>query len=555
MKSRFGKSMAALALVSLPLAACSTATSTAGTGGGNGGGNGGNTPPLVMTAGGGTSFPRNFNMFSPTGGGPWTTGDAFIYEPLVAVDRSTPTRFQPWLATKWVYSDGGKALTFTIRSGVKWSDGKPLTAADVAYSLDQWHAAGSGSWTKITTSGDTVTVHYPTPSYSQVQSYIYLLIVPKHIWAGHKTQTWTDPDPVGTGPAVLTKFTPQAMFYKLRDDYWGGAGKGVHTLEIVTSANPDALISQLNSGKIDWGGAALPSNGKQFTSTDPAHHQYTAYSNGASEGVIFNTSKPPFNDVNLRRAMVNAADVPAVQKAANEGLPVPSVTGLDPAVWKNMIAPPYNTPQSQNVDQAKKDLAADGWTVKNGKLVKGGKSYSVTYTVPSSNAEWVTEAQLLAQQWKNTLGLDVNVNQVGDNTNSAVESKGTFDLAMTACAYNYWTLAGAYAPYSKKNNVAPGKPASSNIGRWYDSKFQNLLDEYQATDPTNTAKMQQLAQQLTALAGQDAPFLPTHAQTFATETSTVHWTGWPARGAAYVPNAVTPADAIETILKLSPTGN
>lgn len=547
MKNRFGKSLAAVALVSLAVTGCSTAKSDSSTGG--------TSRTLVLTAGGGTSFPQNFNVFAPTGAGPWGPGYAFIYEPLLVVDRTQPNHYKPWLATSWDYSNGGKDLNWTIRKGVKWSDGQPLTAADVAYSLDQWAKSFGASWKNVTVKGDVVTVHYDNASYTSIQSYIYPVVVPKHIWGKHNAQTWRNPDPVGTGPAVLSKFTPQAMFFKVRSDYWGGQSKGVKKFEVVTSAQPDALVANLNAGKIDWGNTTLPQDGKQFTSTDQTHHHYNVYSTGSSEGFDFNTTRMPFSDVHVRQAFVNGADLPSVQKAANTGLPVPSVTGLDPQVWGSVIPSPYNTPQAQDIDAAKKALSDGGWTVKGGNLTKAGKSYPVVITVPNTNAQAVTEAQLLAQQWKDALGIAVKVNQVGDNVNSDVESKAKFDLAFTGTTYNYWNVAGAYAPYGASQNVKPNQPAGNNIGRWYDTKFQGLLTKYAATDPSDSASVDAIGKKIITLAAQDAPFLATHAQVVPTDINDTHWTNWPVEGkAGFAPSSTSPGDAIETLMSLTPTG-
>ena len=65
----------------------------------------------------------------------WPT-NCGIYEPLL-IYNSVTGDYVPWLATDWAWEADGEALVFTIRDGVKWSDGKPLTAGDVAFTVDQ----------------------------------------------------------------------------------------------------------------------------------------------------------------------------------------------------------------------------------------------------------------------------------------------------------------------------------------------------------------------------------------------------------------------------------
>src|SRR6476661_7955757 len=91
-------------------------------------------PCLVMTGSGDPAFTKNFNPFTATGlpSGQFVKGA--IYEGLtVSPEGGKPTL--PWLARSWKWSNGNKTLTLQIASGVKWSDGQPLTAADVVYSL------------------------------------------------------------------------------------------------------------------------------------------------------------------------------------------------------------------------------------------------------------------------------------------------------------------------------------------------------------------------------------------------------------------------------------
>src|SRR5881409_574313 len=90
---------------------------------------------LVMTGSGDPVFTKNFNPYtaqsSPSGG--FVRG-AF-YEPLIISTAAGGGHQYPWIAKSWKWSNGGKTLTLNIRQGVKWSDGKPLTAGDVVYSL------------------------------------------------------------------------------------------------------------------------------------------------------------------------------------------------------------------------------------------------------------------------------------------------------------------------------------------------------------------------------------------------------------------------------------
>jgi len=90
---------------------------------------------LVMTGSGDPAFVKNFNPYTATSLPSGAVVRGAFYEPLMISTAAGGGHQYPWLAQSWTWSKGGKTLTLSIRKGVKWSDGKPLTAADVAYSL------------------------------------------------------------------------------------------------------------------------------------------------------------------------------------------------------------------------------------------------------------------------------------------------------------------------------------------------------------------------------------------------------------------------------------
>ena len=164
-----------------------------------------------------SSITQDFNPFVPTAAPQGMGATGLIYEPLYQFDLASPSVSYPWLATAYKWSDGGKAITFTIRQGVKWNDGTPLTPADVAftYQLMKKNAAinlGGLNISTVTSSGDTVTVTFPTSQYMNLQQVAGVAILPQAVWskAGNPA-TFTDANPVGTGPYMLSSFTPRGL--------------------------------------------------------------------------------------------------------------------------------------------------------------------------------------------------------------------------------------------------------------------------------------------------------------------------------------------------------
>src|SRR3954453_13333674 len=146
----------------------------------------------------------------------------------------------PGLATKWTTSDDGKTWTFTLRSGVKWSDGKPLTAADVAYTYNRilHGTAESTNWisylngvTKVTAPDDT-TVVLQLKKPSATLPLLPIPIVPEHVWKNvsekeiktYKAEPTNGKPVVGSGPFRLVQGTADGSTFKFEanPDYWGG---------------------------------------------------------------------------------------------------------------------------------------------------------------------------------------------------------------------------------------------------------------------------------------------------------------------------------------------
>ena len=177
----------------------------------------------------GSLWTCNFNPFNLSDIG-YSLGP--VYEPLMFVNTLQSGKVTPWLATAYNWTNGNKTLTFTIRSGVKWSDGKPMSAADVVYTfnlLKKYKALDLNAvWSvlsSVTQKGsDQVVMQFKQPAVT----YFYYIadqigIVPQHIWSTIADPVkYPDTNPVGTGAYVVKPCTPQNITYKANPHYYAG---------------------------------------------------------------------------------------------------------------------------------------------------------------------------------------------------------------------------------------------------------------------------------------------------------------------------------------------
>ncbi|MBV9381240.1 MAG: hypothetical protein JO242_11275, partial [Streptosporangiaceae bacterium] len=173
-------------LLAATLAACGSSSPSSGTGSAKG-----PSGTLVISNAQGTQWNCSFNPFLPS---VLNTGVTMgqVYEPLVFINTLQSGKTTPWLATAWAWGNNNKTLTFTIRNGVKFNDGTPMTAADVVFTFNlmkKFSALDINSvWSvlsSVTQSGASqVVMTFKAPSVP----YFYYIgdqvpIVPEHIWS------------------------------------------------------------------------------------------------------------------------------------------------------------------------------------------------------------------------------------------------------------------------------------------------------------------------------------------------------------------------------------
>ena len=195
-----------------------------------------------------------------------------VYEPLFYFNSAKNEKPQPWLGTEYSVSPDGLTYTVTLRSGVKWQDGKPFTAEDVAYTYNllkqkpELNLYGLKIADAKAVDDTHASITLTQPDYPNEYRLLGLtFIVPEHIWKSIPDPAkTTNQKPIGTGAFDFGTFTPQSVTLTANKDYYQQGQPAIPGIRLVTSTGNAAALNSLNAGQIDWAGIALQDVQKSF---------------------------------------------------------------------------------------------------------------------------------------------------------------------------------------------------------------------------------------------------------------------------------------------------
>ena len=552
--------VAAAALLAAGAAACGSSSSTGSSNSNSSAASG----TLTMESSPESTITQAFNPFIPTQA-IWGMGaDGLIYEPLLQFDIAAPPKYYPWLATSYQWTNGGKSVTFTIRQGVKFNNGTPMTPADVAFTYNlvknnkALNLAGLAI-SSVSTSGNTVTLTFPTAQYTNLQSIAGVPILPQSIWSKvGNPATYADPNPVGTGPYKLKTFTPQGFTLTKNTGYWQASLAKVGNVYFPVYTSNTGALSALFNDQIDWTGNFIPGLQKDFVAKDPAHHHFWE-APGSTNAFIPNLNKWPTNQLAVRKAISLAVNRTVLASEGEAGLenPVLNASGITLPTYSAWSAPVASDTVSAtgNPAAAQNVLKAAGYTKgSNGFFQKGGKTVSITLISPSAYTDYAEVGSIAAQELKNA-GIDANFQGISVNAWNQDMATGNFTLA------EHWSNGGV-TPYNLYDNWLDSALSSPTAATGdYEGLKNPTIDSALATLAGSQTVAQQTAA-LTPIAKYVAANLPVIPVTTASdwfEYNSQHWVGWPTQSNPYDSgqpsgtnnNAGTGTDEV-VILHLSP---
>jgi peptide/nickel transport system substrate-binding protein len=311
-----------------------------------------------------------------------------VFNNLVMFDQhvaqNSPQSIVPDLATSWAWSEDGKDLTLPLREGVKWHDGKPLSAADVKCTWDLLMGIGSEklrvnprkTWyvnlDRVTTNGNyEVTFHLkrPQPALLSLLASGWSPVYPCHV-SPRDMRT----HPIGTGPFKFVEFKPNEVVKTARNpDYWKPGrpyldGIEWHIIPDVSTRNLTFIAGTYDISSPYGTSVALLEDVKR----QAPHAVCEVTAVNVSRNLILNPEKPPFDNPDLRRAVALTLDRKAFIDIIQQGqgdigatmLPPPEgLWGMPPEML--MTLPGYDPDVAKNRAEARKIMEKLGYGPNN----------------------------------------------------------------------------------------------------------------------------------------------------------------------------------------------
>jgi peptide/nickel transport system substrate-binding protein len=334
---------------------------------------------------------------------------------------------QPMLATSYTVSADKKTYTFTLRSGVKFSTGQPMTSADVKFSIDQASAAAKG-WGYINTAiksvaapaPGTVVVNlkYPWAPLLADLSLFSNGIVPANY--GGKTETQFYNAPVGTGPFKWDYWHKGSALKLVRNpNYWEKGKPYLNSVTWTDVPSDNTRELQLKGGQAQVDEFPAWSTVGSLKTTPGV--TMNLFNSTRTDYLAFNELRKPLQDVHVRRAISLAVDRAALVKAVLFGNGKPANSLFPPQV-------PYYQAATQGLQfdltEAKAEMAKS--SVPNG--------FSTTILVSSGFSDYLTIATILQSELK-PLGINLKIQQLDPNTANTNQQSLKYDMTLT-----YWTM-------------------------------------------------------------------------------------------------------------------
>ena len=415
-----------------------------------------------------------------------------IFEPLYIT--SAAGQLTPWLATGYTTSPDHLTWTFQLRSGVRFSDGTPLTADDVVWSIAREQANSDGPLSfldaaikKIKPDGDNAVVFTLSQPWAPFLSDISVFanaVLPKNF--GGKSEKAFFQNPVGTGPWLLPSWTPDSnLTLKKNPNYWQSGKPYLDSVTINYVSDQNQQLLQLTGGQAQVIDNVPPSNVASLKgNSNLVLGEYPAWQ---VDLLVFNEQLPQFKDVHVRRAIAQAIDTQKLVEATSFGTAKPGGTLFPPSL---QYSDPSTPVLGYNLAAAKAELAKSAFP----------KGFDTKLLISGGVQKWSEFAQIIQAALK-PLGINVSITSLDHAAFESTFQKYDYDM---------------FIDYAINDISDVDEMASFNLdykdggSKSYWSSYNNpavISLVHQAESEFDPSKRAALYAQIQAKVAQDVPFV------------------------------------------------
>jgi peptide/nickel transport system substrate-binding protein len=380
----------------------------------------------------------------------------WMYDFLTNYDPQTGETV-PALAESWETSPDGLTWTYHIRQGTQWSDGQPVTAADVEWTFntmmtDPDAAAANGSFVENFTSvtaTDEYTVEIQLESPQATMLALDVPIVPRHIWqevTDFATFTNDEQFPiVGNGPFILTDYQPnQSITLEANQDYWRGAPQ-FDRLVLRYINDADAQVEALRRGEVTFVQGLTPAQADALQS-EPSitvnqaqgkRFQAITLNPGArlQNGEPFGDGHPALQDPVVREALVRTIDRDAIYEVAYGGYGEANGGYIPSRYDRYHWEPSGDAVVGFDIAAANELLDGAGYPPGDDgiRVSPDGDRLSFRFNVHADVPQYIQAAEMM-EEWALQAGIELLVEPVAEV--GSLLDEGTYDILTTGWNVN-----------------------------------------------------------------------------------------------------------------------
>lgn len=493
---------------------------------------------MRVWAGSTTPITVDFNPFHVDTALYGTYGE--LYEPLFFFNQLSADAPKPMLGESYEYSADGKTITIKLKSGVKWSDGQPLTADDVVFTMSYGPNKTKKLLSATAPDATTVVLTYSAPQFTSASQLLgATMIVPKHIWSSISNPAKeTNSKPVGSGAYVVKTTSDASYTFAANPNYRDGAPP-IPEVQFLGLDSNQSGQDMLSTGQIDWTGMfvanpdAVTGNGVIATMNQQQDPTVITTCADASLGC-----KGAQTDPAVRQALNLAIDRTAISEKAFAGLVGPSNPAfvLLPRDQEWLTDQSLSSsPQTPQIEQAQQILEAAGYTKDAaGFYGKDGKEINLDLFSPDGWTDYNDAAKLVAES-AGKAGIKITARTVSEAEYWTPVTNGDFQLAMYGLTQS--VVADPFSNYDQYFNgqstakVGDAPTRGQNYSRYTNSTVDAAIEAAAATNDA-AIKKTEYAKIQTQIA-KDLPYIPVVLNASQAFYNTKDFTGWPTNDNLY----------------------